>query len=55
MGYFENEEFGVYTRYTYYKPEACIVLTADGKTLVISGETAAETQAVYQELLSRIK
>ena len=24
MGYFENEEFGTYTRYTYYKPEACV-------------------------------
>ena len=27
MGYFENEEFGTYTRYTYYKPEAWVVLT----------------------------
>ena len=54
MGYFQNEEFGVYIRYTYYKPEACIVLTTSGKTIVLSGETKAQTQALYQELLARI-
>lgn len=53
MGNFKNEEFGTYTRYTYYKPDACIVLTVSGKTVVLSGETKAETEAIYQELLSR--
>lgn len=51
LGYFQNEEFGTYTRYTYYKPEACVVLTVKGKTLVLSGEDAAETQEIYQQLL----
>lgn len=52
MGYFQNEEFGTYTRYTYYKPEACVVLTLKDKTLVLSGETKEETEAIYQKLLA---
>ena len=54
MGWFENEEFGTYIRYTYYKPESCIVLTARNQTIVLSCETAAETQALYQQLQQRI-
>lgn len=53
MGYFENEEFGTYIRYTYYKPEACVVLTTGGKTVVLSGKTELETQAIHQALLLR--
>ena len=30
MGFFDNEELGTYTRYTYYDPDACIVLTVRG-------------------------
>lgn len=54
MGYFQNEEFGTYIRYTYYEPEACVVLTAGEKILVISGEDAAETKAIYEALLARL-
>ena len=54
LGSFENAEFGTYTRYTYYNPEACVVLTANGNTLVVSGETKAQTQGIYEELLARI-
>lgn len=54
MGFFQNDEFGTYTRYTYYKPEACVVLTVKGKPLVLSGETAAETSALYNTLLEKI-
>ena len=53
LGFFQNEEFGTYTRYTYYRPEACIVLQTETKILVISGEDAQETQAIYTELISR--
>lgn len=53
MGYFRNDEFGTYTRYTYYKPEACVVLATSGKTIVLSGETMAETETIYQKLLSK--
>jgi len=51
MGYFENEEFGTYTRYTYYKPEACVVLSKGEKKIVLSGETHEETEALYRNLL----
>lgn len=54
MGFFQNDEFGTYTRYTYYKPEACVVLTVKGKPLVLSGATAAETSALYNTLLEKI-
>ena len=51
MGFFENEEFGTYTRYTYYKPDACVVLIKGEKKIVLSGETREETEALYQNLL----
>jgi len=54
LGYFENEEFGTHIRYTYYKPEACVVLTVKGKPVVLSAKTYAETQALYEQLLARI-
>ena len=53
LGSFENEEFGNYTRYTYYNPEACVVLKVNGKTLVLSGKDAAETQSIFRQLLER--
>lgn len=55
LGSFRNEEFGAYTRYTYYAPEACIVLNVDGKILVISGDDAAETKAIYDMLVERME
>ena len=54
MGFFENEEFGTHTRYTYYDPEACIVATTRRKTVVLSAETAEETKALYETLLTKI-
>lgn len=52
MGFFENKEFGTYTRYTYYNPEACVVITSGEKKIVLSGETYAETKELYQKLLA---
>lgn len=54
MGKFENDEFGTYTRYTYTKCKAHILLEIDGKILVINGKDAACTKAIYNELLERI-
>ena len=51
MGCFETEEFGTYTRYTYYKPEACVVVTSGDKKIVLSGKTYEETESLYQNLL----
>lgn len=53
LGTFRNEEFGTYTRYTYYKPEACVVVRMGVKVLVLSGKDKAETQEIYSQLLSR--
>ena len=50
LGYFENEEFGTYTRYTYTNPESCIVIHVGDKVLVISGTDAAETRAIFDTL-----
>lgn len=52
MGFFENEEFGTYTRYTYYAPEACVVITGAEKIIVLSGKTYGQTQQLYQDLLA---
>ena len=51
MGFFENEEFGTYTRYTYCKPEACVILTKGEKKIVLSGKTYEETEKLYLDLL----
>ena len=54
MGFFENEEFGTHTRYTYYDPESCIVLTVRGKAVVLSAKTEEETRRLYDSLLEKI-
>lgn len=55
MGTFRNDEFGTYTRYSYTKCPSAVVMTVSGKTLVLSGADDDSTQAIYHELLSRIK
>ena len=55
MGWFENDEFGTHIRYTYYKPESCIVVTAKGKPVVLSAETAEDTQELYDRLVTKIQ
>lgn len=50
LGRFENGEFGNYTRYTYYDPDACVIVTCGEKVLVLSGADAAETSAIYETL-----
>ena len=50
MGFFRNEEFGNYTRYTYYNPESCIVIYTTRNPVVLSGRDAAETEAIYHRL-----
>ena len=52
MGYFKNDEFGTYVRYTYTNPDACIVIRAKNRTLVLSADSYEETQALYRNLLT---
>ena len=54
LGTFQNEEFGLYTRYTYTNCSCAIVLTSGENTLVLAAKTPEETEVLYQELLARI-
>lgn len=53
MGTFQNDEFGHYTRYTYSRCKAAVVVKADGKILVLSGKDAESTKIIYETLLSK--
>jgi len=54
LGTFQNEEFGLYTRYTYTQCPSAIVLTSGEKVLVISGKDRSATEALWSELSQRI-
>lgn len=54
MGFFRNEEFGTYTRYTYFDPEACIVIRTNRNVIVLSGENAESTRTLYEALQTKI-
>ena len=54
MGWFQNEEFGVHTRYTYTQVTPCVVLTVEGKQVVLGGKDAAETREIYDRLLCEV-
>lgn len=53
LGTFENGEFGTYTRYTYYRPESCVILTKGSKTLVLSGADRESTMKLYETLVQK--
>ena len=52
-GAFRNDTFGDYTRYTYAQCSACVVLTVQGETLVLSGPDAEATKEIYDALMER--
>lgn len=54
IGYFENEEFGLYTLYAYTKADAVVVLRSGQKVLVLSCQTREETQQLFEALQQRI-
>ena len=53
MGTFHNEEFGMYTRYTYTKSDSAVILTSGKKVLVLAGATTEETEAIYEAILAK--
>jgi hypothetical protein len=53
LGWFRNEEFGNYTRYSYTKTNACVVIESDGRILVIGLADEAETKALYDFLTEK--
>ena len=52
LGTFHNEEFGMYTRYTYTNSDAAIIVISGDKILVFSGDNVEETEAIYEMLLT---
>lgn len=54
MGFFENEELGVYTRYTPTKYESCILITRGNNTVVLSAGSAEDTHALYRALQEKL-
>lgn len=54
LGWFRNEEFGDYTRYSYAATDACVVITSDGRILVIGLADEAETKAFYESLMEKV-
>ena len=53
MGKYKNDEFGKYTRYTYAKCDAGVVLTVGDRNVVISGKDKESTKEIYEELTTR--
>ena len=53
-GQFRNDEFGDYTRYTYTKGDASIIIRTSEGVIVIADETAEATLALYNELVARV-
>ena len=54
LGTFHNEELGIYTRYTYEQTEACILIRAENKWLVLNANGEEATQALYETILDAI-
>ena len=55
MGAFHSEEFGSYTRYGYTRCKSAVVITSDGRTLVLSAANEADTERLYELLLEKTK
>ena len=49
-GKFENDEFGSYTLYSHTGCDAAVVISSDGRILVIGGNNVEETKAIYEKL-----
>ena len=54
MGWFQSDALGNYTRYTYTGCDSYILLTSGDDILVISAETEADTQALYDALAEKL-
>lgn len=52
-GTWKNDLWGEYTLCVGEENEDCVVLAADGKTVVFSGNSDAETEQLYQYLLEQ--
>lgn len=55
MGWFESDELGDYTRYTYTDCDSYILLTSGEDILMLGAKTEADTQALYEQLKEAVK
>lgn len=53
-GRFENDEFGIYTRYTYTNSNSAIVIRLGDDVLVIADKTPELTRALYDGLVAKV-
>ena len=54
LGWFDNDEFGSHTRYSYTGTDAYIVITCGEEVLIVNADTEEETCALYEELIAKI-
>lgn len=54
-GSFQNDEFGYYTRYSYYKCKAGVVIQTKDDKIVLSGKDEKSTKEIYEELKRRLE
>ena len=54
MGWFESEDLGDYTRYTYTGCDSYILLTSGDDILILNAKTEEATRALYAELAAHI-
>jgi hypothetical protein len=50
-GRFQNDEFGNYTRYTYTKSDAAVIIYVGDEVIVISDKTTEATLELYERLV----
>ena len=55
LGWFESDELGDYSRYTYNGCDSYILLTSGDDTLILNAKTEADTQALYESLTEKIQ
>ena len=54
MGFFDNEEFGGHTRYSYVGVDPSIVLHCGEDVLILNAKTEEATRALYEELAAHV-
>ena len=54
IGSFRNDEFGLYTRYTYTGDKPCVVIRANGRTVVLGSDDEQTVKEIYDRISSEI-
>ena len=54
MGNFRNDVYGNYIRYTHSSCHSYVVMSVDGKILVINGENDSATEEIYHTISEKM-